>query len=112
MLNRYAQGYEKGRADAKEDFERLLGVLREELATKANQLVDAMERADRATDALLGVLGSRAVSTPGLREYERRVETEANFAKGANADPFAELPIGDPNGTFQTIEQAMIPSEE
>lgn len=112
MFKGYAEGYARGRADAKEDFERLLAILREELASNMDQLAEERARADRATDSLLGVLGSRAVSAAGISQYERQAESEANLARSVNHDPFAELPLGDPNGSFETLEQALIAPEE
>ncbi len=96
----YAAGYRDGIAAARAEWERLLAVLREELATKERERADAITRADLACDRLLQFQGARAVSTIG-RQVERDQAAAAAEAVRASAyDPFAELPPGDPNGDF------------
>ena len=90
----------------------MLAILREELATKERQLTDALERADRATDRCLALMGSRGVSTAGLRDEQAHAAQQAQLAQTLLADPYQELPVGDPRGTFTSRAEAALDGDQ
>jgi hypothetical protein len=96
----------------REEWERLLAILREELATKEAQLADAIARADRATDRCLALFGSRGVSAAGLQDAQTHAAQQAQLAQTLLADPYQEVPLGDPRGTFPTRADAALDGDE
>ena len=98
--------YAKAREDVRGEYERVLAILREELATKERQLAEQMERADLAADRLLAIYGARAISRPGLADYSAQVRSEANLSAAVNQDMFEDLPFTDPRGTYKSLEDA------
>lgn len=112
--NGYAKGLADGRAQALQEFERILAVLREEVADLRGIADNQAHRADAACDLLLGHLGARAISLEGeKREIERQDRHVEMVQKLASVpDPTDELPYGHPNGLYSSEKEAMLAFED
>lgn len=112
--NGYAQGLADGRAQALQDFERILAVLREELADARRDAAGQSHRADAACDLLLGHLGARAISLEGEKKEVERQERHIESVKSLVniPDPTDELPYGHPQGLYSSEKEAMLAFED
>ncbi len=98
----YADGLLEGQAFARQEFERILAVLREELTDMRRERNQQAGRADAACDLLLQHLGTRAISLAGKREETERTERQLRVVStlASIPDPTEELPFGDPRGEY------------
>jgi len=110
----YKHGYDDGRVQALQEFERILAVLREELADSRADAAKQSHRADAACDLLLGHLGARAISLAGETRETERADRHVNAVKqlASLPDPTEELPIGHPFGLYQSEADARIDAGE
>lgn len=110
----YNDGYAEGRLQAISEYERVLALLREEVADLKREREGQSHRADAAVDLLLGHLGERAISLAGeVREVER-AERHIKSVQQLTAlpDPTQELPYGDPRGLYPSEAAARVDVDE
>ena len=110
----YANGFQDGRLCSLQEFERVLAVLREEMADLRRDRDNQMSRADAAADLLLQHLGTRAISLAGKTEEIERTERHRKSVEALVqlGDPTEELPLGDPRGSYRSAKDASIFSGE
>lgn len=108
--NGFKNGYQEGRVQALQEFERILAVLREEIVDLRADAAGQSHRADAACDLLLGHLGARAISLAGAQAEVDRAERHVRSVQGLvnMSDPTEDLPIGHPLGQFATDREAAI----
>lgn len=106
----YADGLLEGQTHARQEFERTLAVLREELADMRRERNQQAARADAACDLLLQHLGTRAISLAGKQEEQERADRNLRTVSTLTAlpDPTEELPFGDPRGSYQSAREASL----
>lgn len=113
MWKTYERGFKDGNLAAVQNYERVVGILREELSDARRLADNQAARADAAVDLLLGHLGARAISLAGQQheaeQVERRVRSVEALTKIPDID--AELPIGDPRGRYQSLAEAKLDYE-
>lgn len=104
----YADGLLDGADRESARFERVLAVLREELADARADRDKQLVRGDAACDLLLQHLGARAISLVGQAQEERRAERNARAVRTFSAlpDPTDELPYGHPDGLYASERDA------
>lgn len=110
----YNDGYAEGRLQAVSEYERVLAVLREEVADLRREREGQSHRADAAVDLLLGHLGERAISLAGeVREVER-AERHISTVRQLTSlpDPTEELPYGHPSGRYKSEAEARVDVDE
>lgn len=116
MFNRkgYVDGFQEGRVQALQEFERVLAVCREEMADLRRDRDLQMQRADAAADLLLQHLGTRAISLAGKQEEVAKQERHARNVGVLShvVDPTEELPYGHPLSTFKSAKDASLFSGE
>ena len=98
----YADGLLEGRELGMQEMERILCLLREELA-RVTQARDAQAtRADNAADLLLQHIGLRSISLAGIEQDNKRRADHINAVTrlATLPDPTEDLPLDDPRGTF------------
>lgn len=110
----YANGYIAGELHAVQDFERVLAVLREELADARRDRDAQSSRADAAVDLLLGHLGTKAISLAGQRVEAERTERQIKMTENLSfiTDPTEELPYNHPHASFKNAKEASLFSGE
>jgi len=106
----YANGYKDGEAAALNHFERVLAILREEMADARRERDYQSSRADSACDLLLQHLGARAISLAGKQEEVDRVDRKIRVVEklASIPDPTEDLPYGDPRGQFKSAKDAAL----
>jgi len=106
----FNDGEKQGRLQALQDFERVLAILREELADARTLSGSQAHRADAAVDLLLGHLGTRAISLEGERREVERSDRHIKAVQQLTAipDPTDDLPYGHPLGTFGSEKEARL----
>lgn len=109
----HRDGYEAGRVQALHEFERVLAVLREELADSRAAAADQSHRADGAVDLLLGHLGAKAISLAGQKVEAERAERHIRSVQTITTmpDPTDELPYGHPNSLYKSEKEARVDFE-
>lgn len=104
----FTDGEREGYLRGVQEFERVLAVLREELAdTRADRGAQS-HRADAACDLLLGHLGARAISLAGEQREAERADRHVKAVQTLTMmpDPTDELPMGHPMGIFKSDAEA------
>lgn len=106
----YAQGYKDGQASGERQFERILAILREELADVRRDRDEQMRRADAAADLLLQHLGARAISLAGAQAEQQQVENKIKTVSALSMipDPLDELPYDHPLSTYKSAKEASL----
>ena len=97
------RGIEIGKGDItmlREDYERVLAILREELADVIARESHQAQRADAACDLLLTHLGARAISRLGQDAEGKRLHTMSKLAGQFALDPTDDHPLGTPGTEF------------
>jgi hypothetical protein len=110
----YAAGYRDGVLFATDQFERVLAVLREELAdARAGREAEAL-RAHGAVDELLRHIGKRLISPSGRAAEAADVERRARVAERIMhmPDPTDDQPFGTPDAQFRDPREALIGDPE
>lgn len=110
----YNNGYQEGRLQTIQEYERILALLREECSDLRRERDGQSHRADAACDLLLGHLGARAISLAGeVREVERQ-DRHISAVKQLTAmpDPTDELPYGHPSGRYKSEADARVDVDE
>lgn len=106
--NGYLRGLADGRTQALQEFERVLAILREELADARTLAHEHAARADAACDLLLGHLGARAISSVGIQREVDAQERQVKTVKGllAMPDPTEDLPYDHPDARYKSDAEA------
>lgn len=97
-----------------QEYERILAILREEVADLRAERDRQLSRADAAADLLLQHIGSRAISLAGKQEEVARSERHVRAVQtlASIPDPTEDLPLGHPSGRFASASEASLFSGE
>ncbi len=93
--NGYSAGMCHGRDLASDEYERVIAILREELADARLEARNQGARADGACDLLLRHLGARSISLAGIEREQENTRTTALIAERMSLDPTEDQPFGD-----------------
>lgn len=104
----YAQGYMDGQVAANKVSERTICVLTEQIADLRLQVKHASDRADRAVDHLVTRVGLNAISESAKQEQRDRAKAVTDIVKAQPFDPFRELPLGHPEGSYANASEAAL----
>lgn len=106
----YERGFKDGQLQTVQNYERVVGILREELSDARRLADEQSSRADAAVDLLLGHLGTRAISLAGQQHEDKRAERNLETVKTLTAIPDfdEELPYDHPNARFKSHRDAAL----
>lgn len=95
-------------------YERTVAVLREQLSAMQKQLDASIAREADARQQSVQFAGAAAFPQTRLAPAPRVVERSpaARHAEAMGATPWDELPIGHPDGTFKSLDDAALLSED
>lgn len=109
----YWNGYIAGQRAERERYERENQRLIEQLASAQHAEREQRDRADRAIDLVVRQVGMQPISESAARDQMARAIANTRPAAPASIfDPFADLPIGHPEGEFKSIEEAELRAED
>lgn len=109
----YMRGYIDGQRAASAPLERNNQMLMEQLADLRFEAKAQRERADRAVDLLVERMGLSGISASVVAERAAVAATPApNPNHAFPRDPFDELPLGHPMGSYKTSEEAALRFDE
>lgn len=111
MMFNYSKGYQAGYAGAREHYERIIAILREQLTDALRDAHEAREAERVAADRVLSIYGASAISPAGVRDVDRRVQSDAAVSRAANFDPFAEVDYDHPASTYKRKEDSFLDTE-
>lgn len=109
----FMRGYLEGQREATSRLERTMQLLSEQLADLRFELRAQRERADRAVDLVVRQMGLPEISGSALAERAASANrTMMNTRPTIPNDPFEDMPIGHPNGSYKTQEEAALRPED
>ena len=108
----YMNGYMDGQKAATERWERVNAVLTEQLLEARLLAQHQAARADAAVDHLMTKMGLDTISVESKRERAAAAEAMQKAVAAAPSDPFRDLPIGHPDGSYQTMAEAELRFDE
>lgn len=109
----YWNGYLAGQRAERERYERENQRLTEQLADARRAEEQQRDRADRAIDLLVKQMGMQPISESAAKESLARALANTRPARAAlPLSPFEDLPIGHPDGTYMSPEEAELRPED
>lgn len=104
----YERGYEAGYATCKEQYERQVALLTEQLADARASERAAITRADNTFDQFMLKVGAQPVSAPAQQLRHDLVKEAINRHGIVEPDAFEEFPLGDERGQYKTADDASL----
>lgn len=104
----YTRGYEAGYDAAKENYERQLALLTEQLSEARATGEAANVRADAIFDQFMLKMGAQPVSRAAQTERHEIVRASIDRHGIMQENAFEEYPIGDERGSFKTYDDAAL----
>lgn len=104
----YTNGYECGVLDTKDQYERHIALLTEQLAESRSLTMAANHRADATFDQLMLQVGRQPVSQAAAVERQMIVQANIDRHGVVKENAFEEFPIGHEKGSYKTVDEARL----